>query len=258
MATVASTSTSPRNGSTSTRSRSLPTLGLPPSTGAAGARRGRWGLRRARGPVHARPRVHARPAHRASGPDGLQPGGVVLRTRPPPPGAGPRGAGRDERRSDRVRQRAAAARRGRLHLDVQRRDRQRLLLRGRRLPGPRRAHRRLCGVHQQPALRRDARLRGRAGLLRHRVGDRPAGRRAGHRPAGAAAAQRARGGHGAPHRPGRRRTGARCESCSSTCATCRCPPSATAARSTCGRSPAASATSPTARASDVASATRSA
>ena len=51
---------------------------------------------------------------------------------------------------------------------------------------------------------------------------------AGHRPAGAATAQRPRGGRRCS-RPARRSTDRRpCASCSSTCATCRCRPSATA------------------------------
>ena len=54
--------------------------------GQAGAGRGRRGVRRPRGSVHARARVHAGPAHRQAGQDGLQPRGVVLRARAPAPG----------------------------------------------------------------------------------------------------------------------------------------------------------------------------
>ena len=60
-------------------------LGLPPREGAvdAGGRRRR--VRRPRGPVDADPRVPARAPHAAAGEDRLQPRGVVLRPRPPPP-----------------------------------------------------------------------------------------------------------------------------------------------------------------------------
>ena len=63
-----------------------PALGLPPGAGAAHARRRRRRVRRPRGPVDARARLPARAAHRQAGEDGLQPRGVVLRARAPPPG----------------------------------------------------------------------------------------------------------------------------------------------------------------------------
>ena len=53
----------------------------------------------------------------------------------------------------------------------------------RRVPHPARARRDAGGLHQQPLLRRDARLRQPAGALRHREPDRHAGERAGHGPA---------------------------------------------------------------------------
>ena len=54
--------------------------------GAAHPRRRRRGVRRPRGRQPPDPRLPARPAHRTAGEDGLHPGGVVPRPRPPPPG----------------------------------------------------------------------------------------------------------------------------------------------------------------------------
>ena len=54
------------------------------------------------------------------------------------------------------------------------------LLRGRAVPRPRRRDRRPRRVHQQPAVRRDARVRRRPGGRRARGADGPAGRGAGH------------------------------------------------------------------------------
>ena len=67
------------------------------------------------------------------------------------------------------------------------------------------SHRRL---HEQPALRRDARLRRRADVLRRRGADGQARRGARHRPGRAAAAERARPGRHAAHRPGDHRLAA--------------------------------------------------
>ena len=65
-------------------------------------------------------------------------------------------------------------------------------------------------LHEQPALRRDARLRRRADLLRRRGADGQARRRARDRPDRAAPAERARARRHAPDGPGARR--ARCRS----------------------------------------------
>ena len=93
-------------------------------------------------------------------------------------------------------------------VDVDHGDRQRRLLRRRPVPGAERARRRLGGAHQQPAVRRDARLRRGADLLRPRGPDGQAGRRA-------AASTRSSCGCATPwppatscHRPGHHRRGA--------------------------------------------------
>ena len=76
--------------------------------------------------------------------------------------------------------------RRRLHLGHLERRRQRRLARRRAVRGPEHQDRFLRRAHQQPAVRRDARLRRGAGVLRLRVDDGQAGRRAragpGHHP----------------------------------------------------------------------------
>ena len=186
-----------------------PAAGLPGARAAAregaahaGRRRGR--LRRPRGPVDARPRLHARDAHRQAGEDVLQPRGVLLRARAPAPSAAAL--------RPRVRRgRPAALRAGK---DLAGRRRLRVVLgRSGRQRGPdghrplRRAARPdglLGGVHQQPAVRRDARLRRGPGRVRLRVADGQGRRRAGHGPRRGAGAQRDGGGLGRADRPGRR------------------------------------------------------
>ena len=89
--------------------------------------------------------------------------------------------------------------------------------------GAERADRRLRRLHRQPAVRGDARVRRRADVLRARGADGQARGRAGDRPGRAAAAQRDDDRH-ARCRPARRSTARRrCASCSSRCATGRCP-----------------------------------
>ena len=89
---------------------------------------------------------------------------------------------------------------------------------------PQRRHRRLRRLHEQPALRRDARLRRGAGRLRARVADGQAGRRARHGPGRAADhATRCARATALPTgqvvaRPGAGRRDARAR-----CATCRLP-----------------------------------
>ena len=77
---------------------------------------------------------------------------------------------------------------------------QRGVLRGRAVRGAERADRLLRRLHRQPAVRRDARLRRRADLLRPRGADGQAGGRAGDGPGRAAAPQRGLAGHGHPDR----------------------------------------------------------
>ena len=118
----------------------------------------------------------------------------------------------------------------------------------------------LRDVHEQPAVRRDARLRRGAGRDRPRGADGQARGGARHGPGRAADPQR----HGARARscrparscPSRRRW----PSCWSACARCRCRPTRATARprATCASCPAACRTRPTARACDAASATPSA
>ena len=86
--------------------RPRPGRGLPrPAAreGAAHARRRRRRVRRARGPLDADPRLPARAAHRPAGEDDVRARGVVLRPRPPPPGADALRARRDARRRARLR-----------------------------------------------------------------------------------------------------------------------------------------------------------
>ena len=83
-------------------------------------------------------------------------------------------------------------------------------VRARAVPGRERADRVDVRLHEQPAVRRDARLRRRADVLRGRGADGQARRRARDRPGRAAAAERARAGRHAADRPADRR--ARCRS----------------------------------------------
>ena len=158
--------------------------------GAARARRRRRRVRRARGPLDAGPRLHARAAHAAAREDDVRARGVLLRAHPPPSGADALRAPRDARRQARRRARAGPARRRRLRLQLDRGVLERRLVRLRPLRGAQRARRRLRRLHRQPALRRDARLRRRADLLRARGADGQARGRAGDRPRRAAPAQR--------------------------------------------------------------------
>ena len=156
--------------------------------GALHAGRRRRRVRRARGRVDADPRLPARAAHEPAGEDGLRARGVVLRPRPPPPGADALRARRVRRRAAGVHPRPDPAGRRRLRLLLQRRRLQRGVVRARavrRAVGPDRRHRRL---HGQPAVRGDARVRRRADVLRPRGADGQARGGAGHGPRRAAAA----------------------------------------------------------------------
>ena len=75
-------------------------------------------VRRARGPVDADPRRDARAAHEPAGEDRLHARGVVLRPRPPAPGADLDGAPRQPRRQARLRPGADPARRRRVRLEL--------------------------------------------------------------------------------------------------------------------------------------------
>ena len=81
------------------------------------------------------------------------------------------------RRRDRQDRGAVRARRRRLRVDLVGGAAQRDHAHAGPVPVRQRGRRRLGGAHQPPAVRGDARLRRRAGVLRPRVPDRPAGRR---------------------------------------------------------------------------------
>ena len=199
-------------------------LDLPPEQRADHARGRRRGVRCARGSLDADPRLPARAAHRPAREARVRPRGVVLRARPPPPRAHAVRARRDPRRQARLRPRADRARRRRLRVELGRCRRERRLLRRRAVRLPERVDRQLRRLHRQPALRRDARLRRGADVLRLRVADGPARRRARPRPGRAAAAERDGRGLAPADRAGRGGPDARSPSCSSGCRRCRCPP----------------------------------
>ena len=169
--------------------------------GADPSRRRRRRLRRPRGPLDADPRRDAGAAHEAAGEDRLQPRGVVLRPRPPPPGADLVRAPGDA--SGRARQRAHEdpARRRRLRLELDRRHVERRVLRARPVQGRERADRVDLRLHEQSAVRRDARLRRRTDVLRRRGADGQARRRARDRSGRAAPVERALLGRPASDRP---------------------------------------------------------
>ena len=142
-------------------------LDLPPEKVRLIAERRRRGVRRPRGSLDADPRLPARAAHRPAGQDGLQPRGVVLRPCPPPPVPDALRARRHRRRQARLRARADRARRRRLCLELDGRVLERRVLRRRPVRRPQRAHRLVRDLHQQPAVRRDARVRRRPGRVAH-------------------------------------------------------------------------------------------
>ena len=229
-ARAASTSTSRRSGCTSTATSCAESLGLPHEKvrltmgGVGGAFGGREDLSMQ---VHAcMLALHTgRPVQ-----DGLQPRGVVLRPRPPPPVHDALRARRHRGRRPRLRPRADRARRRRVRLVAR----------------PRSCSNAACfaagpydvpnaridayvDVHEQPAVRRDARLRRGAGRVRPRGADGQARGGARHGPGRPADPQRDGARHAAcrPARscPSRRRW----PSCSSACARCRCRPTAAGA-----------------------------
>ena len=94
------------------------------------------------------------------------------------------------------------ARRRRVCVELDRGHVERGLLRRRPVPGCERSDRVDLRVHEQPAVRRDARLRRRADVLRRRGADGQARRGARDRPGRASAAERARPGRRPPDRAG--------------------------------------------------------
>ena len=182
--------------------RPLPRPGPGPGAHDAGRRRRR--VRRPRGPVHADPRRDARTAHRASGEDGLQPPGVLLRARPPASRRDALHARCEAGRKTGLRHRRDPARRGRLRLHHGGGRGQRRLARRRPLRGRAPRRRRLRRLHEQPALRCDARFRRGPGVLRLRVPDGRGRRRTGHGSAGVPGPQRGEAGLGDRHRTGDR------------------------------------------------------
>ena len=104
------------------------------------------------------------------------------------------GAPRDAGRTARLRPDDDPGRRGRVRLELDGGDLERVGVRGRPVPRRQRADRRDRRLHHQPTVRRDARVRCGADLLRVGGADGPAGGRAGHRPGRAAASERARTG----------------------------------------------------------------
>jgi hypothetical protein len=156
-------------------------LGLPPERARLHLAGVGGRVRRARGPVGARARLPARAAHRQAGEDELHPRGVVLRARAPAPGVAAlrvrRAAGRHGSSTAGPTSCSTAARTppppARWSATAARWAGP--------VPVPERARRRARGVHAQPAVRRDARVRLRAGRVRARGADgrprRPRGRR---------------------------------------------------------------------------------
>ena len=130
--------------------------------GADPSRRRRRRVRRPRGPLDAGARRDARAAHEPAGEDRLQPRGVVHRARAPSSGAHLVRAPRDARGEARQRAHAHPARRRRVRLELDRGHVERRLVRGRAVRDAERADRVDVGLLEQPAVRRDARLRRRA------------------------------------------------------------------------------------------------
>ena len=202
-ARAASTSTSRRSGSTSTATRSRPCLDLEPEqvrihlAGVGGAFGGREDLSMQ---IHA-----AMLALRTGRPgeDRLQPRGVVRRPHPSPPGADLGRASGDARGPARRGADADPRRRRRVRVELDRGHLERVLVRRRPVRGRQRRDRRPRRLHEQPAVRCDARVRRGADLLRGRGADGQARRRARHRPDRAAAPERARAGRHARDRAGR-------------------------------------------------------
>ena len=238
------------------RRQIAPCLGLAAGAGARPPGRRRRRVRRPRGRLDADPRRPARAAHEPAGEDRLQPRGVVHRPRPPASGADLGAAHGHARRPARQRPDADPARRRRLRLELDGGLLERGRVRLRAVRRPERPARGDRGLHEQPALRRDARLRRRSDLLRRRGADGQARREARDRSGRAAAAERARARRHAADRPADRGLAAdRGGDPRARPRSCRPPPSrCRATRSGCRAAPA---TRPAARASAAAPASRS-
>ena len=170
--------------------------------GAHHAVRRRRGVRRPRRPVHADPRLPARAAHRQARQDGVLPGRVLLRPRAPAPGLAPLRARQHGGRRAGLRQGGHRARRRRVRVELSRRGGQRGDPGHRPLRGASRRDGLLRRLHQQPAVRRDARVRRGPGLLRLRGADGQARRRPAHGSGGAPDQERDAGGVGDADRAG--------------------------------------------------------
>ncbi len=172
--------------------------------GAPRARRRRRCVRRPRGHQPAGAHVPAGPAPRPAGADALQPGRELPRSRPSSSGDDLDAPPRHRRRRDRQDRGPLRARRRRLRVDVVGGAAQRDHPHAGPVPMSQRRRRRLRGAHEPPAVRGDARLRRRPGVLRPREPDGPPGRgvrpRSGRHPP----AQRHDHRRLADHRPGRR------------------------------------------------------
>ena len=165
-AKAASTSTSRPSGCTSTGRRSRRASACRSEQVRIHLARRRRRVRRARGPLDAGARRDARAAHEPAGEDRLQPRGVVHRPRAPPSGAHLVRASRDARRAARQRAHADPARRRRLRVVLDRGRVERRVVRDRPVRVAERADRVDGRLHEQPAVRCDARLRRRADVLR--------------------------------------------------------------------------------------------
>ena len=192
--------------------RSPPARGVPRHAGGEGPHHAwRHGRRLwvARGHPPPGTRLHAGPRHRTSGEDGVRQGGVVPGPQAPPSLEDLDAARRHPRRAARRRARATAHRRRGVRVVLGTRRRERDHVRRRPVRGAERGRRRHGGLHEQSALRRDARVRRAAGVLRARVPDGQARRRGWNLAGAGPPPQRPSPGIGPPHRSGGPGIGAR-------------------------------------------------
>ncbi len=177
--------------------------------GAARARRRRRGVRRPRGHQPAGPHLPAGAAPRAAGAHGLQPGRELPRPRPPPPGDDLDAPPRHARTARSSRSRPASCSTAGAYASTS----SAVLLNAiTHTQGPYRCPNAVVDglrrAHQPPAVRGDARLRRRPGVLRPREPDGPARRGVRARPGRGPPAQRHGHRRPADHRAGRRERGA--------------------------------------------------
>ncbi len=143
----------------------------------ARARRRRRRVRGPRGHQPAGPHVSARAAARAAGAHRLQPRRELPRPRPPPPGDDLDAPPRHDRGRDRQDRGAHGVRRRGVRLHVVGGTDQRHHPHPGPVPLRQRRRRRVRRADEPPAVWGDAGFRGRAGVLRPRIADGPAGRR---------------------------------------------------------------------------------